>query len=64
MDNQPSEEEALDTLLSRLRGGSVILLHNNSSTSQKILGRFIEECRARGYDFGSLDQLAARWEAG
>ncbi len=64
VDNQPSEEEALDTLLSRLRGGSVILLHNNSSTSQKILGRFIEECRARGYDFGSLDQLAARWEAG
>ena len=58
-DDQPTAEEALNTLTTFSQGGSVILIHNTSSTSAQILGQFIEECRAQGYTFGSLDELCA-----
>ena len=53
--NQKSTAEALDTLLSRLHPGAVILLHAVSDTNAEILGDFIDLARAEGYSFQSLD---------
>lgn len=53
--NQPSKEDAMDTLVSRLHPGAVILLHSVSDTNVAILGDFIDYARGQGYSFVSLD---------
>ena len=57
VENQPDPKEALDTLLSRIHPGAVILLHSLSDTNAQILGQFIDEAIARGYTFKNLDEL-------
>ena len=54
---QPSEEEAMEKLLSRVHNGAVILLHPTSQTNAAILGRLITQLKAQGYRFGSLEEL-------
>lgn len=54
--DQPSTQEAFDTVTSRLHPGSVILLHAVSQSNADILADFIDYARANGYVFRSLDQ--------
>lgn len=56
-DQQPSEEEALNKLTSRIHPGAVVLLHNTSATNAKILDRLLTRWEEQGYQFGSLDDL-------
>ena len=57
--NQKSPEYAMEKLCSRVHNGAVILLHPTSATNAEILDDFIREMKARGYRFGSLEEL---WE--
>jgi len=59
VDRQPTREEALQTLLPRTHKGAVILLHSTSKTNAKVLGELIERWKAKGYRFGTLDELTA-----
>ncbi len=55
--NQPSPEKARDKILSSVHNGAVILLHPTSKTNADILDDVISELTARGYSFGTLDEL-------
>jgi peptidoglycan-N-acetylmuramic acid deacetylase len=54
---QPSPEKAKDKILSSIHNGAVILLHPTSKTNADILDDVISELTARGYSFGTLDEL-------
>ena len=56
-DAQPSEQEALSKLTSRIHPGAVVLLHNTSSTNGKILDKLLTEWEKMGYSFGKLEDL-------
>lgn len=56
-DDQPSEEEAFDKLLSRIHPGAIVLLHSTSSTNAAILDELLEKWEGMGYSFGSLEDL-------
>ena len=55
--SQPSHEAAKEKILSNHHNGEIMLLHPTSSTNAAILGEVIDELRALGYRFGSLDEL-------
>ena len=52
---QPDPQVAMDTLLNGLHNGEILYLHTVSNTNVAILERFIDEARARGYEFGLLE---------
>lgn len=52
--NQPDPDEALKELVNELHSGEVLCLHTTSETSIRILADFIDEARARGYEFVAL----------
>ena len=54
---QPGPAAAKSKLLRRTHPGAIILLHPTSATNAAILGDLIDEWRALGYSFGSLDEL-------
>ena len=56
-DEQPSREEALGKLLSRVHNGAVVLLHSTSSTNAEILDELLCRWEEMGYRFASLDAL-------
>ena len=56
---QMSADSALEKILSNIHAGEVMLLHPTSSTNAAVLGEVIDECRAMGYRFGTLDELTA-----
>ena len=60
-DNQKqlSPLTAKQKILSNIHAGEVMLLHPTSDTNAAILGEVIDECRAQGYRFGTLDELIA-----
>ena len=58
-DRQPSEKFAINKILSNTHNGAVILLHPNSKTNANILSSVIDEWRAMGYEFGTLDELTS-----
>ena len=43
--------------MDNIHNGAVLLLHPTSATNAQILPRVIEELKAQGYRFGSLDEL-------
>ena len=57
---QPSPDAALKKIRDNLHSGAVILLHPTSATNAKILPELIDELRAQGYRFGTLDELTGR----
>ena len=57
VDDQPTKEQAFSKLIPRVHPGTVLLLHNTSETNGKILGDLIDEYRALGYEFKSLDEF-------
>ena len=50
-DNQPEATAALAKLKERLHPGAIYLLHAVSSTNTQVLGQFIDDARAAGYEF-------------
>ena len=57
-DRQPSHEEALNKLTSRIHPGAVVLLHSTSKTNGKILDELLTRWEEMGYRFGRLSDLA------
>lgn len=55
VNNQPDPTEALNKLISRLHTGGIFLLHAESTTNTQILGDFIDQARAAGYEFAVFD---------
>ena len=58
-DKQPSREEALSKILDGAHNGEVLLLHPTSATNAEIMPSLIRELRARGFRFGTLDELTS-----
>lgn len=56
---QMSVDAAKDKILSNIHPGEVMLLHPTSDTNAAVLGEVIDQCRAMGYRFGTLDELTA-----
>lgn len=50
-DDQPDPAEALQKIMSRLHPGAIYLLHAVSATNAQIMGDFIDQARAAGYEF-------------
>ncbi|MCB9064199.1 MAG: polysaccharide deacetylase family protein [Chitinophagales bacterium] len=47
----------LDTVLSKLKGGDVILLHDSVTVTQEILTELIAKAQEKGFTFVRVDQL-------
>lgn len=56
-DKQPSQNDAMNTLMSRVHPGAIILLHSTSKTNSEILKDFIVSLKEQGYVFSTLDDL-------
>jgi len=54
VNNQPDVKESLDYAVSCLHPGAIYLLHAVSSTNTAMLGDFIDQARAQGYEFELL----------
>lgn len=57
---QPSVEFSKKKILDNVHDGAVILLHPTSATNAAILGEVIDEIRAMGYEFGTLDEIVCQ----
>ena len=57
--NQMSEENAMNKILSNVHNGEIMLLHPTSSTNASVIKKMITELRSQGYRFASLDELVA-----
>ena len=55
VNNQPNEAESLQKLIDRLHSGAIYLLHAESKTNTAILGDFIDQARALGFEFALFD---------
>jgi len=64
VDNQPSAQDAMNTIVSRTHPGMVALLHATSSTNATILDDLLTKWEEMGYTFASLDDLTAQTSAG
>jgi peptidoglycan-N-acetylmuramic acid deacetylase len=51
---------AYDNVMSQIHPGAVIMLHTVSRDNSEALEKIINDTRARGYEFKSLDQLACK----
>lgn len=49
---QPDIEESLENALKKVHGGAIYLLHAESETNTRMLGRFIDGVREKGLEFG------------
>lgn len=58
-DNQMCDYAAKKKILDNIHNGAILLLHPTSETNAAILGDVIDELRAQGYRFGTLDELTA-----
>lgn len=56
-DKQPSKEEALNKIMSRIHDGAIILLHSTSKTNSEILDELLTKLEEQGYSFGTLEEL-------
>ena len=54
---QPDPTAAKAKILDNLHNGEVMLLHPTSATNAAVLGEVLREIKARGYRFGTLDEL-------
>lgn len=59
-DQQPTEDEAFDKLLTRIHPGAVVLLHSTSATNAQILDELLTKWEEMGYHFAPLSELAEK----
>lgn len=55
VNNQPDQAESLKKMVDRLHPGAIYLLHAESETNAAVLGSFIDQARAKGYEFALID---------
>lgn len=55
--DQPTHDEALNKLTSRIHPGAIVLLHNTSKTNGEILDELITKWLDMGYTFKTLDEI-------
>ncbi len=60
VDDQPSCEEAMEKMTSRIHPGAVVLLHNTSSTNAAVLDDLLTKWESMGYSFGTLEDLCQK----
>jgi peptidoglycan-N-acetylmuramic acid deacetylase len=60
VDHQKGAQYAYDNVMSQLHPGAVILVHAVSKDNADALGRIIDDARAQGYIFKSLDEMKTR----
>lgn len=51
VNNQPDQQESLQKMVAALHPGAIYLLHAESETNAAVLGSFIDQARAAGYEF-------------
>ena len=56
-DSQPSREEALNILNTRIHPGAIVLLHSTSKTNAEILRELLQGWKAQGYVFKPISEL-------
>ena len=56
---QMDKESAKKKILDNTHNGAVILLHPTSRVNAEILSDLINEWKAQGYTFGTLDELTS-----
>lgn len=56
---QRGSQYAYQAVMAQLHPGAVILLHSVSKDNAEALGRIIDDARAKGYQFKSLDDMKA-----
>ena len=56
-ENQPSHSFAKKKIFENIHNGEIMLLHPTSKTNAEILKDVIIELKARGFKFGTLDEL-------
>ncbi|MDI9469471.1 MAG: polysaccharide deacetylase family protein [Bacillota bacterium] len=57
IDDQPDPDKALRQLVGELHNGAIIILHPVGSSNVELLPSLIDQARAQGYRFGSLDEF-------
>ena len=57
IDNQPSEEEAIKKITNGVHPGCIMLIHAVSKTNTAVLKTVLEQIKADGYEFKSLNEL-------
>lgn len=57
VDKQPTREEAMNKLTSRIHPGAIVLLHSTSSTNAAVLDELLTAWKGMGYTFGRLQDL-------
>ena len=57
VDKQPTREDALNTLNSRIHDGAIVLLHSTSKTNCEVLEELIQGWKEEGYNFRSLEEF-------
>ena len=56
-DSQPTHEEAIQKLTSRIHNGAIVLLHSTSSTNAEILDQLLTKWEDMGYKIKPLSEL-------
>lgn len=57
VNSQKGAQYAYDSIMKRVHPGAIMLLHSISKDNAEALGRVIDELKAQGYIFKSLDEL-------
>lgn len=55
--DQPSKEEAMEKLSTRIHPGAIVLLHSTSDTNGNIMDDILTKWEEMGYSFGTLNEL-------
>lgn len=58
VDAQPSKEEALQKLTSRIHPGAIVLLHSTSKTNGEVMDELLCKWEEMGYTFGVLEDFS------
>ena len=56
--NQPSQDDAFNTIMGETHPGEIALLHSQSATNVRVLSRVMTAWEDAGYTFGSLGDIA------
>lgn len=62
--HQPSADQAFKTIISETHPGEILLLHSQSSTNVKILGRLMDAWEEQGYEFKSISDIPSNRKNG
>ena len=56
-DSQPSNDEAMNKIISNLHNGEIMLLHATSKTNAEIMTEMIQEIKKQGYEIKSINEF-------